>query len=202
MQTISDELSRLQVIELDAGQIFSGNPSGTPIKGYATPSLYTPRLDPNYLFHESSRDIIVWLLSPEEPLYIFGPSGCGKTSCVKQLAARLNYPLFEVTGHMVSWTVLLCVSRKMVGNSSCPIPCSDSWPQPIPMAQGMTPVFTRELSDRTWLLRIDSSFARWATLIPLWKRSSCGIAIRRCPYPCVKRWWTMPMKSAGCSWER
>ncbi len=65
----------------------------------ATPSLYTPRLDPNYLFHESSRDIIVWLLSPEEPLYIFGPSGCGKTSCVKQLAARLNYPLFEVTGH-------------------------------------------------------------------------------------------------------
>lgn len=99
MQTISDELSRLQVIELDAGQIFSGNPSGTPIKGYATPSLYTPRLDPNYLFHESSRDIIVWLLSPEEPLYIFGPSGCGKTSCVKQLAARLNYPLFEVTGH-------------------------------------------------------------------------------------------------------
>ena len=81
MQTISDELSRLQVIELDAGQIFSGNPSGTPIKGYATPSLYTPRLDPNYLFHESSRDIIVWLLSPEEPLYIFGPSGCGKTSC-------------------------------------------------------------------------------------------------------------------------
>ena len=62
MQTISDELSRLQVIELDAGQIFSGNPSGTPIKGYATPSLYTPRLDPNYLFHESSRDIIVWLL--------------------------------------------------------------------------------------------------------------------------------------------
>ena len=67
MQSISDELSRLQVIELDAGQIFSGNPSGTPIKGYATPSLYTPRLDPNYLFHESSRDIIVWLLSPEEP---------------------------------------------------------------------------------------------------------------------------------------
>ena len=37
MQTISDELSRLQVIELDAGQIFSGNPSGTPIKGYAFP---------------------------------------------------------------------------------------------------------------------------------------------------------------------
>ena len=71
MQTISDELSRLQVIELDAGQIFSGNPSGTPIKGYATPSLYTPRLDPNYLFHESSRDIIVWLLSTVT-VFVFG----------------------------------------------------------------------------------------------------------------------------------
>ena len=82
MQTISDELSRLQVIELDAGQIFSGNPSGTPIKGYATPSLYTPRLDPNYLFHESSRDIIVWLLSPEEPLYIV----CQTTGCTLELS--------------------------------------------------------------------------------------------------------------------
>ena len=45
MQTISDELSRLQVIELDAGQIFSGNPSGTPIKGCHPLSVY-PQVGP------------------------------------------------------------------------------------------------------------------------------------------------------------
>ena len=42
---------------------------------------------------------MVWFLNPQEPLYVFGPTGCGKTSCIKQLAARLNYPIFEVTGH-------------------------------------------------------------------------------------------------------
>ena len=34
-----------------------------------------------------------------DPLYLYGPTGSGKTSLIKQLAARLNYPVFEVTGH-------------------------------------------------------------------------------------------------------
>jgi cobaltochelatase CobS len=42
---------------------------------------------------------VVWFLEKSEPLYVFGPQGSGKTSLVKQLAARLNYPVFEVTGH-------------------------------------------------------------------------------------------------------
>ncbi|WP_428166050.1 AAA family ATPase [Desulfovibrio sp.] len=33
----------------------------------------------------------------KELLYVFGTTGCGKTSCIKQ--PRLNYPVFEVTGH-------------------------------------------------------------------------------------------------------
>lgn len=32
-------------------------------------------------------------------MYMCGPSGSGKTSSICQLAARLNYPVFEVTGH-------------------------------------------------------------------------------------------------------
>ena len=43
--------------------------------------------------------MIVWFLNPVESLYVFGPTGCGKTTCIKQLAARLNYPVFEITGH-------------------------------------------------------------------------------------------------------
>lgn len=79
--------------------VFSGKASGRLIQGYAKPSAYTPAINPDYLFHEASRDIIVWLMNPADPLYVFGPTGCGKTSCIKQLAARLNYPVFEVTGH-------------------------------------------------------------------------------------------------------
>lgn len=43
--------------------------------------------------------MVVWFLDNSDPLYVFGPTGCGKTSCIKQLAARLNYPVFKVTGH-------------------------------------------------------------------------------------------------------
>ena len=94
-----DDLNNLQPIDLDAGQVFSGKPSGTRVRGYATPSVYTPATDHEYIFHESSRDVVVWFLNPQEPLYVFGPCGCGKSTCIKQLAARLNYPVFEVTGH-------------------------------------------------------------------------------------------------------
>ena len=98
MNNIND-LCKLQPTDLDAGQVFSGKPSGTTVRGYAVPSAYTPAIDHEYIFHESSRDVVVWFLNPQEPLYVFGPTGCGKTSCIKQLAARLNYPIFEVTGH-------------------------------------------------------------------------------------------------------
>ena len=98
MNNIND-LCKLQPTDLDAGQVFSGKLSGTTVKGYAVPSAYTPAIDHDYIFHESSRDVVVWFLNAQEPLYLFGPTGCGKTSCIKQLAARLNYPVFEVTGH-------------------------------------------------------------------------------------------------------
>ena len=84
----------------DAGELFSGKPSGTTILGYSEPSVYTPKIDPLYAFHESSRDVIVWfLMDKADPLYIYGPSGCGKSSQIRQIAARLNYPVFEATGH-------------------------------------------------------------------------------------------------------
>lgn len=97
------ELESLQPTALDAGLVFSGKASGKPVQGYAAPTAYTPVVNPDYIFHESSRDIIVWLMNPQgkgaDPLYVFGPVGSGKSSSIKQLAARLNYPVFEVTGH-------------------------------------------------------------------------------------------------------
>jgi cobaltochelatase CobS len=93
------ELSQLQSAELDAGELFSGAKSNKTIKGYTKPSSYTPKIDTNYIFHGSSRDLIVWFMSLSDPLYLFGPTGSGKTSLVKQVATRLNYPVFEITGH-------------------------------------------------------------------------------------------------------
>ena len=92
-------LQHLQPLELDAGKVFSGRVSGHVVRGYAEANAYTPGLDEQYLFHDSSRDLAVWFIGSTEPLFVFGPTGCGKSSCVKQLAARLNYPVFEVTGH-------------------------------------------------------------------------------------------------------
>ena len=83
----------------DAGEVFSGKTSGTQVIGYDAPSEYTPKVDPDYMFNDSAIDIIMWLISTEfQPLYVFGPQGAGKTSCIKQLAAKLNYPVYELNG--------------------------------------------------------------------------------------------------------
>lgn len=99
MQDDLSQLEKLAPADLDAGLLFSGEPSGRIIKGYSAPCAYTPKTELNYVFQESVRDIIVWLLNPDDSLYIYGPVGCGKSTCVRQLAARLNYPVFEVTAH-------------------------------------------------------------------------------------------------------
>jgi cobaltochelatase CobS len=93
------ELEALKTIEIDAGEVFSAKKSGCKIVGYEKPISFTPEVDKNYIFHSSSRDVIVWFISPSDPLYLFGPTGSGKTSLIKQLAAKLNYPVFEITGH-------------------------------------------------------------------------------------------------------
>ena len=99
MPQLYSELARLNLADFDAGEVFSGQPSGTSLKGFDSPTPYTPKPDPNYLFHETSREVIVWLLEKSDPLYLFGPAGAGKTSLIKELASRVNYPVFEVTGH-------------------------------------------------------------------------------------------------------
>jgi cobaltochelatase CobS len=93
------ELQGLKKIEFDAGMVFSGKKSSRRIVGYEQATSFTPAKDPGYIFHEVSRDVIVWFMNTSDPLYLFGPTGAGKTSLVKQLAAKLNYPVFEVTGH-------------------------------------------------------------------------------------------------------
>ena len=93
-------LESLQPVQLDAGTVFSGQPSGVPVNGYAEATPYTPRLDPDYAPEgDHFKDLVVWFVHGREPLYVTGPTGSGKSSGIRQIAARLNYPVFEVTGH-------------------------------------------------------------------------------------------------------
>lgn len=84
---------------LDAGQVFSGKKSGTMVGGFDAPCERTPKVRPNYMTPPWLRDVIMWFIHSDDPLYITGPTGCGKTSGVKQVAAMLNYPVYEITGH-------------------------------------------------------------------------------------------------------
>ena len=99
MHTLYSELERLYLATFDADAICAFMPPGHEVRGYSETCAWTPAPDPDYVFREASRDVVMWLERASEPLYIFGPTGCGKTSCVKQVAARLNYPVFEITGH-------------------------------------------------------------------------------------------------------
>lgn len=86
-------------IEFDSGEVFFDAPNHLLVRGYAKPNQMVPVEDPDYLFPAWSSDLVVWLADASEPLYLFGPTGCGKTSCIRQLARKINYPVYEVTAH-------------------------------------------------------------------------------------------------------
>lgn len=92
--------TKLNPCQYDAGEIFKGRPSGRMITGYDQKSDNVPVANSFYQFSGWQSDLIVWWMSlSSHPLFVFGPAGCGKTSGLKQIAARINYPVWEVTGY-------------------------------------------------------------------------------------------------------
>ncbi|CAM5560680.1 AAA family ATPase [Eoetvoesiella caeni] len=62
---------------------------------------FIPIKDERFVFRkEFVRDMRAFLFKPEgDALYITGPTGSGKTSGVTQMAARLNWPVQQITAH-------------------------------------------------------------------------------------------------------
>lgn len=63
--------------------------------------LYIPTSNTNYVFRKDSlRDLLAFLMRPRgDAMWITGPTGSGKTSIVLETAARLNWPVTQVTCH-------------------------------------------------------------------------------------------------------
>lgn len=95
MATVDNDM----LVAADAGMIFAGRKSGTTVMTWKEPNEYTPAANPNYVPGVWCRDVIMWFCHMSEPLYIFGPTGAGKTECVKWSAAKLGWPVYEITGH-------------------------------------------------------------------------------------------------------
>lgn len=82
----------------DLGETFVGRPSGKMIAGWRAPTPCTPPFDSAYVLPPWAQHVLVAFMQGD-PLYLFGPQGTGKTSVIKYIASRLNWPVYEITGH-------------------------------------------------------------------------------------------------------
>lgn len=75
-------------------------PKGMMLTGYADASNpAVPKIHPQYIFRkEVLRAVLAFLMRPNgDALFISGPTGSGKTSIVTETAARLNWPVQQIT---------------------------------------------------------------------------------------------------------
>lgn len=85
-------------VNFDAGQVFTGEATGTLIAGYDVATPDVPPVKKDYIPQQwVARDLIPQLINYSDPIWISGPTGCGKTLGVKWVASKLNYPVFEIT---------------------------------------------------------------------------------------------------------
>lgn len=83
----------------EKGQTYQFSPAWK-VMGYAdTTNDRIPTRNPNYVFDlDFLRDVLFFLSNPMGTgLWLTGPTGCGKTSGILEVAARLNWPVIDLT---------------------------------------------------------------------------------------------------------
>ena len=88
----------MPIVDLDLGEVFAGRKTGNMIRGWDVPQPYTPAVDDNYILPEYAQDILM-AFRTNQNVWVFGPQGTGKSSAVRYIAAKLNWPVYEVTAH-------------------------------------------------------------------------------------------------------
>ncbi|MEA3410071.1 MAG: AAA family ATPase [Pseudomonadota bacterium] len=71
-------------------------PPGVEVPGNETAGAFVPRRSPRYRFRkETLSDVLAWHTRGAVwgPLFLSGPTQCGKSSLMRQIAARLNFPV-------------------------------------------------------------------------------------------------------------
>lgn len=72
------------------------------ITAFEEPGIFTPAVNPNYVFPKEELAQLLAAIENREPAYLVGHSGTGKTALVNQVAARLNYNVIQINfdGHL------------------------------------------------------------------------------------------------------
>lgn len=83
----------------DDGTTYHFNPAWHCTGFSDTKNPRIPQKDPNYVFsRDLLQDLLTFLMYPQgTALWLTGPTGCGKTSAIMQVAARLNWPVVDLT---------------------------------------------------------------------------------------------------------
>lgn len=75
-------------------------PAALAVTGYANENdPFIPGRNPDYVFRQDKlQSVLAFLIRPHnDALYVSGPTGSGKTSLITEIAARLNWPVQQVT---------------------------------------------------------------------------------------------------------
>ncbi|MBS3951721.1 AAA family ATPase [Methylicorpusculum oleiharenae] len=92
----------MNVKKFPIGQTFAiAAPAAMTVDGFEDASHPSIPARKDYVFrNEHLRDILAYIANPVgDALYLTGPTGSGKTSLISQVAARLNWPVQQVTCH-------------------------------------------------------------------------------------------------------
>lgn len=100
---MSNNQQNLRPVQHSLGELFGFKnvPEAVKATGFEGFSPFTPKATPTYQFRlDEVRALWMFLQDPDgDAFYITGPTGSGKTSLVTEYAARVNWPVQQVTAH-------------------------------------------------------------------------------------------------------